>query len=100
MVSTSKKKQKDKVNQESKEAKRAASGISTESRKGEDMTWFVNTQIRSGLFYCTHVLFPNSFYILSLFISYLRFVFWKALFLKLTPLGPRQIFDSYAWAKI
>ncbi|XP_051736765.1 ubiquitin carboxyl-terminal hydrolase 19 isoform X3 [Ctenopharyngodon idella] len=42
VVSTSKKKQKDKVNQESKEAKRAASGISTESRKDLFLDWKQN----------------------------------------------------------
>lgn len=58
-VSTSKKKQKDRVNQESKEAKRAASANSTETRKGEERTWFVNTQIRSEFLYPTRVLYVN-----------------------------------------
>lgn len=92
-VSASKKKQKDKVNQESKEAKRAASGISTESRKGKERNWFVNTQIRSELFYLTQVLYHNSFYRLSFSLCF-RFVFCQALFLELKPLGPRQIFDK------
>ncbi|XP_067302511.1 ubiquitin carboxyl-terminal hydrolase 19 isoform X3 [Pseudorasbora parva] len=51
-VSSSKKKQKDRVNQESKEAKRAASAISTETRKDLFLDWKQNAYEVIVRLYC------------------------------------------------